>query len=105
MVWCRRFVERKDAGWLLHLSRENSIPKSTINKRVKPLPIEVSDITNLLENVIDILTPSREVAQRASLAFNWSEREQLLAEHGYSLLLTVNRDGRSESVLYDVGLG
>ncbi len=73
--------------------------------RVALLPIDVADVTILVDNAIDILLPSNEVAQRAPLAYNWSEREQLVAEHGYSLLLTVQRDGRSESVLYDAGLG
>src|SRR5437899_10320918 len=73
--------------------------------RVALLPIDVADVTILVDNAIDILLPSNEIAQRAPLAYNWSEREQLIAEHGYSLLLTVQRDGRSESVLYDAGLG
>jgi 7,8-dihydropterin-6-yl-methyl-4-(beta-D-ribofuranosyl)aminobenzene 5'-phosphate synthase len=76
-----------------------------MNKRVNLLPVDVADITILLDNVIDILIPSTEVAQRAPLASNWSEREQLIAEHGYALLLTVQRDDRSESLLYDAGLG
>jgi 7,8-dihydropterin-6-yl-methyl-4-(beta-D-ribofuranosyl)aminobenzene 5'-phosphate synthase len=33
------------------------------------------------------------------------EREQLIAEHGYATVITVERDGRSESILYDAGLG
>ncbi len=76
-----------------------------MNEHVNLLPVDVADVTILVDNVVDILIPSTEVAQRAPLALNWSEREQLIAEHGYSLLLTVQRDGHSESVLYDVGLG
>jgi len=76
-----------------------------MNARVNLLPVDVADVTILVDNVVDILIPSTELAQRAPLALNWSEREQLIAEHGYSLLLTVQRDGRSASVLYDAGLG
>jgi len=76
-----------------------------MNEHVNLLPVDVADVTILVDNVVDILIPSSEVAQRAPLALNWSEREQLIAEHGYSLLLTVQRDGHSESVLYDAGLG
>jgi 7,8-dihydropterin-6-yl-methyl-4-(beta-D-ribofuranosyl)aminobenzene 5'-phosphate synthase len=72
---------------------------------VKLLPVDVADVTILVDNVVDILIPSTQVAQRAPLALNWSEREQLIAEHGYSLLLTVQRDGQRASVLYDAGLG
>jgi 7,8-dihydropterin-6-yl-methyl-4-(beta-D-ribofuranosyl)aminobenzene 5'-phosphate synthase len=69
------------------------------------LPVDVADVTILVDNSLDILLPGDAVAQRAPLHYDWSEREQLIAEHGYSLLLTVVREGRSESVLYDAGLG
>ncbi len=43
-------------------------------------------------------------AQRSPMEWDWSEREQLRAERGFSLLLTVTCDARRESVLYDCGL-
>ena len=76
-----------------------------MNDRVTLLPVEAADVTILVDNFVDILLPSTEMVQRAPLVWNWSEREQLIAEHGYSLLLTVQREGRSQSVLYDAGLG
>ena len=76
-----------------------------MNEHVTLLPVDSADVTILVDNSLDILLPSDEVAHRAPLHYNWSEREQLIAEHGYSLLLTVHREGRSESVLYDAGLG
>jgi 7,8-dihydropterin-6-yl-methyl-4-(beta-D-ribofuranosyl)aminobenzene 5'-phosphate synthase len=75
------------------------------NEQVTLLPVDTADVTILVDNSLDILMPSTEIAQRAPLAYDWSEREQLLAEHGYSLLLTVQRDGHTASVLYDAGLG
>jgi len=76
-----------------------------MSERVTLLPVDAADVTILVDNSLDILMPSDEVAQRAPLHYDWSDREQLIAEHGYSLLLTVQREGRSESVLYDAGLG
>jgi 7,8-dihydropterin-6-yl-methyl-4-(beta-D-ribofuranosyl)aminobenzene 5'-phosphate synthase len=76
-----------------------------MSEHVALLPVDVADVTILVDNSLDILMPSDEVAQRAPLHYNWTEREQLIAEHGYSLHLTVQREGRSESVLYDAGLG
>ena len=76
-----------------------------MSEHVTLLPVDSADVTILVDNSLDILLPSDEVAHRATLHYNWSEREQLVAEHGYSLLLTVQREGRSESVLYDAGLG
>ena len=76
-----------------------------MSEHVTLLPVDSADVTILVDNSLDILLPSDEVAHRATLHYNWSEREQLVAEHGYSLLLTVQREGHSESVLYDAGLG
>jgi 7,8-dihydropterin-6-yl-methyl-4-(beta-D-ribofuranosyl)aminobenzene 5'-phosphate synthase len=76
-----------------------------MSDQVTLLPVDAADVTILVDNTIDILLPSTEAAQRAPLVWDWSEREQLVAEHGYALLLTVHRDGRAESILYDAGLG
>ena len=75
------------------------------SQQITLLPVDVADVTILVDNSLDILLPSDEVAHRAPMHYDWSAREQLIAEHGYSLLLTVVREGRSESVLYDAGLG
>ena len=72
---------------------------------VKLRPVDAADVTILVDNSVDILLPSTKLAERAPLAHNWSERDQLIAEHGYALLLTVSVDGQRESVLYDAGLG
>src|SRR5258708_25504258 len=76
-----------------------------MSEHVTLLPVDSADVTILVDNSLDILMPSDEVAHRAPLHYNWSEREQLIAEHGYSLLLTVHREGRSASALYNAGLG
>jgi 7,8-dihydropterin-6-yl-methyl-4-(beta-D-ribofuranosyl)aminobenzene 5'-phosphate synthase len=68
-------------------------------------PVDAVDVTILVDNSVDILLPSGELAQRPSPVWDWSEREQLIAEHGYALLLTVHRNGQSEELLYDAGLG
>jgi len=75
------------------------------SQQVTLLPVDIADVTILVDNFVDILLPSDGIARRAPLQYNWSEREELIAEHGYSLLLTVVREGRNESVLYDAGLG
>src|SRR5216684_373161 len=85
------------------LSRKRRRP--VMSDRVTLLPVEAADVTILVDNFVDILLPGTEMVRRAPLVLNWSEREQLIAEHGYSLLLTVQREGRSESILYDAGLG
>ena len=76
-----------------------------MNTRVSLEPVDAVDVTILIDNFVDILLPSTEVAVRAPLFYDWSQREELIAEHGYSLLLTVQHGNRSETILYDAGLG
>ena len=54
---------------------------------------------------MDLLMAGSERVKRAPLAPDWTEREQLIAEHGYSALLTVTENGTTRRVLYDAGLG
>src|SRR5438445_12435833 len=41
---------------------------------------------------------------RTYLATDWGDRDQLIAEHGFSALITVEAHGRRSSLLYDGGL-
>jgi 7,8-dihydropterin-6-yl-methyl-4-(beta-D-ribofuranosyl)aminobenzene 5'-phosphate synthase len=77
-----------------------------MSERVSLEPVDAANVTVLVDNFIDALLPSSEVAQRPQVAYEmWErEREQLIAEHGLSLLLTIERDGRSMSLIYDAGL-
>ncbi|OAI38511.1 hypothetical protein AYO38_09605 [bacterium SCGC AG-212-C10] len=67
--------------------------------------VDSVDVTVVIDNSLDILVPGTPVAQRPPWTYEWSQRDQLIAEHGYSLLVTVHRAGRSHTLLYDAGLG
>src|SRR2546428_653726 len=58
-----------------------------MSDRVTLQPIDIADVTILVDNFVDILLPGTEMVRRAPVVWEWSEREQLIAEHGYSLLL------------------
>ena len=68
-------------------------------------PVDALDVTIVVDNAIDILAANTELAQRQPMPWDWSQRAQLRAEHGYALWLTVTRDGRQSTMLYDAGLG
>jgi 7,8-dihydropterin-6-yl-methyl-4-(beta-D-ribofuranosyl)aminobenzene 5'-phosphate synthase len=68
-------------------------------------PVDAADVTILVDNFVDVLMDSSAVARRAPRPPDLFEREKLIAEHGYSLLLTVERDGRRQTLLYDAGIG
>jgi 7,8-dihydropterin-6-yl-methyl-4-(beta-D-ribofuranosyl)aminobenzene 5'-phosphate synthase len=73
---------------------------------VRLRPVDGAKVVIIVDNSIDLLLPSTDVARRPSPQWNLFERRrQLRAEHGLSLLLTIHVDGRSETVLYDAGLG
>ncbi len=69
-------------------------------------PVDMADVTILVDNAIDILAADTAVAKRQPLAYEWSQQQhQLRSEHGYSLVLTVQHNGQSDTILYDAGLG
>lgn len=69
-------------------------------------PVDAVEVTVVVDNSIDLLLATTDVARRPRPAWNLFERrDQLRAEHGLSLLLTVHSDGRRETLLYDAGLG
>lgn len=73
-------------------------------KPVRLQPVDSVEVTILVDNSIDIFLPSDETTKRPRLDWDWSDKRQLIAEHGYSVLLTIHRNGESRSVLYDAGL-
>lgn len=68
-------------------------------------PVDAVEITILVDNFMDVLMPSTAMVQRAPVQADSFEREELIAEHGFSVLLTIQKDGRKQSLLYDAGLG
>lgn len=68
-------------------------------------PVDAVEVMVLVDNFMDALLPSSPIVRRASVRADSFEREQLIAEHGFSVMLTVYRNGHKESLLYDTGLG
>ena len=66
-------------------------------------PVDAVEVLVLVDNVSDALLASSEVARRPPPTLDPAP-EHLLAEHGYSLLVTVERGGARKSILYDAGL-
>lgn len=81
----------------------------TVQKASPPLlelePVDSLDVTILIDNFIDILLASGPGVVRAPLGWEGFSREPLIAEHGYSLLVSVASGQRKASILYDGGLG
>jgi 7,8-dihydropterin-6-yl-methyl-4-(beta-D-ribofuranosyl)aminobenzene 5'-phosphate synthase len=79
---------------------------SFATQRVALEPVDAADITIVVDNAIDILAADTLVSTREPLVYDWSEQQhQLRSEHGYSLVLTVQRHGQNDTILYDAGLG
>ena len=72
---------------------------------VNLIPVDSADVTILDDNYFDLLLAGSEIAQRPPIQWDSFTSESLRAEHGYALLLTVQREGTSASILYDAGLG
>lgn len=75
-----------------------------MSENVDLTPVDGVDVTVVMDNAIDILAAPSDVAHRPPRSWDWSERAQLQAEHGYSLSVTIRRGGHTDSILYDAGL-
>jgi len=64
-------------------------------EQASPVPVEVADVTVLVDTFVDVLLATTEPARRAPLAYEWSDQDQLRAEHGFALLLAVQRGGKT----------
>jgi 7,8-dihydropterin-6-yl-methyl-4-(beta-D-ribofuranosyl)aminobenzene 5'-phosphate synthase len=67
-------------------------------------PVDAVNVTLVMDLSLDILMSGQEGVERFKLAYDWSDHDSLLAEHGFSALITVETQGRRQSVLYDGGL-
>ncbi|MDA4113500.1 MAG: MBL fold metallo-hydrolase [Thaumarchaeota archaeon] len=56
-----------------------------------------------MDNSVDVLLASNDIAKRAPLRADWDSRP-LLAEHGFSTVLSLETGGKSRKVLFDGGL-
>lgn len=94
----------------------SSAPRPAEGPAVDPISLEPVDevvITTLMDNAFDALLGSAEGIERTSFRAGVAEAPQfedgrtavgLLAEHGFSSLVTVTRGDRRSTVLFDTGL-
>jgi 7,8-dihydropterin-6-yl-methyl-4-(beta-D-ribofuranosyl)aminobenzene 5'-phosphate synthase len=61
------------------------------------------DVTIVMDNFVDVLMADEEDIRRYR-AYDLADRNQLVAEHGFSALVTVRRGDERSSLLYDGGL-
>src|SRR5579884_2619974 len=78
-------------------------------------PVDELEITGLVDNTYDIFMPDQGPARRAgpgathgrlpaATMLGGAVPDQLIAEHGLSLLLTVTKGGRQHRLLFDSGV-
>src|SRR5919197_898647 len=67
-------------------------------------PVDAVEVTLVVDNFVDIFLASAEGARRLPLAYDLYDHQQLVAEHGFSALVTVKSQGRRSSILYDGGM-
>jgi len=75
-----------------------------VAERVELSPVDRVEVTVVTDNAIDILAAPSENVARPPWRWDWSEGDQLRAEHGYSLAVSIDRGGTTDKLLYDAGL-
>jgi 7,8-dihydropterin-6-yl-methyl-4-(beta-D-ribofuranosyl)aminobenzene 5'-phosphate synthase len=93
-----------------------AMPHPVVGSAADPIALEPVDdvvVTTLVDNVYDALLASDDTITRAPLAAGTAQAPQfepghtnvgLMAEHGFSALVTVRRGNTTTSVLFDTGL-
>lgn len=66
-------------------------------------PVDRVEVTVVIDNYLDVLLADEEGVSRYQ-ARDFGTADQLVAEHGFSALVSVERDGDRQTVLYDAGL-
>jgi len=66
-------------------------------------PADRVEITTILDNTVDMLLPSSDSVKRFQSGATMGEK-CLLAEHGFSAVVTVVSEGQERSLLFDTGL-
>src|SRR5258708_7742127 len=76
-------------------------------------PVDSIELITLMDNVTDVFMPDQGPAKRAAVVLRGTRPaglmeagwvpEQLIAEHGFSMLVTVTKGGRSHRILFDAG--
>jgi 7,8-dihydropterin-6-yl-methyl-4-(beta-D-ribofuranosyl)aminobenzene 5'-phosphate synthase len=67
-------------------------------------PVDAVEVTLVVDNYVDVLAAGAEGVRRFPLAYDFSEGDQLVAEHGFSAMVTVTAGGSRSSILYDGGM-
>jgi 7,8-dihydropterin-6-yl-methyl-4-(beta-D-ribofuranosyl)aminobenzene 5'-phosphate synthase len=67
-------------------------------------PVDAVEVTLVVDNFVDILMAGAEGVSRFPLAYDFADGDQLIAEHGFSALVTVHAGGQRSSILYDGGM-
>jgi len=92
------------------------MPHPVTGSAVDPITLEPVDevvVTTLVDNVYDALLDSDDAVKRAPFSAGTAQAPQfesgittvgLMAEHGFSALVTVRRGGTTTSILFDTGL-
>jgi 7,8-dihydropterin-6-yl-methyl-4-(beta-D-ribofuranosyl)aminobenzene 5'-phosphate synthase len=93
-----------------------SMPRSATGAAFDPIalaPVDEVQVTTLVDNVYDALLPADERTRRAPFTAGTVVAPQfeggttsvgMVAEHGFSALVTVRRDETTTSLLFDTGL-
>ena len=76
-------------------------------------PVDAVTVTTLMDNVTDVLMPDQGPARRppglaggrqpAATMEGGEALDALVAEHGFSVLVTVSKDGSQHQILFDTG--
>jgi 7,8-dihydropterin-6-yl-methyl-4-(beta-D-ribofuranosyl)aminobenzene 5'-phosphate synthase len=79
------------------------MPGLTDGRGLELKAVEGVDVTIVVDNYVDVLLAGAEGVQRYQV-HDFADRDQLVAEHGFSALVTIRSGEQRTHLLYDAGL-
>jgi 7,8-dihydropterin-6-yl-methyl-4-(beta-D-ribofuranosyl)aminobenzene 5'-phosphate synthase len=73
-------------------------------KTIRPPEVDQVEITIIVDNSIDLLLKSTEVAKRFPLGSKTFQGKAPIAEHGFSAMISVSSRDKKGTVLFDAGI-
>src|SRR5829696_2770498 len=95
----------RHSGQPVHSARQHETRREEATvAEVQLAPVDRVDVLSLMDNSVDVLMASTDVARRPVRRRDEFTHPQLRAEHGVSMLVGVERGARRETFLFDTGV-
>ncbi len=97
-------IATQGAQGTAHATASASPTDTDAKSTISLAPVDEVKIRIIMDNAIDLLMTSNDVAKRYPLGENPFEHPLPMAEHGFSVLISAKHGDKQGSILFDTGV-